>query len=65
MPVLGTERGEGVFTPHSLMHIGGGSCFLGSLLVGGTAVLLDIWSGERGLTVLRDAEVSWLRAAPR
>ena len=53
------------FTPHPLMHNEGQDNALAVLFVGASMVLLDSWSGERGLQVLTKAAPprSWPRRA--
>jgi cyclohexanecarboxylate-CoA ligase len=53
-----------LFTPHSLMHLMGQINLLIPLLTGGCTVLLDSWSGERGLTVLAETGTTIFMAAP-
>jgi cyclohexanecarboxylate-CoA ligase len=52
------------FTPHALMHIVGQDNALATLLVGASMVLLDAWSGRRGLRVLADSGTTAFVAAP-
>jgi cyclohexanecarboxylate-CoA ligase len=56
--------GDVVFSPHALMHLMGQINFLIPLLVGGCAVLLDSWSGERGLALLAETDITIFMAAP-
>ncbi|WP_433291225.1 AMP-binding protein [Pseudonocardia sp. CA-142604] len=53
-----------IFTPHSLMHAMGQIYSQMSLLVGACRVLLDSWSGERGLAVLADSATTQFSGAP-
>ncbi|WP_433281467.1 AMP-binding protein [Pseudonocardia xinjiangensis] len=53
-----------IFTPHSLMHAAGQFCSRMSVLAGACMVLLDAWSGERGLQVLADSGTTHLMGAP-
>ncbi|GAA1231152.1 cyclohexanecarboxylate-CoA ligase [Pseudonocardia alaniniphila] len=57
-------RQDAFFAPHSLMHVLGQFCSQISLLAGGCVVLLDSWSGERGLAVLADSASTHLLGAP-
>src|ERR1700754_4354469 len=52
------------FTPHSLMHVTGRLVSALSLTNGACMVLLDSWSGERGLALLTEAGVTRFVAAP-
>ncbi|GAA3041405.1 cyclohexanecarboxylate-CoA ligase [Pseudonocardia yunnanensis] len=52
------------FTPHALMHIVAQTNALGVLSAGASMVLLDTWSGERGLQVLADSGTTAFVAAP-
>ncbi|MBO0872529.1 MAG: AMP-binding protein [Pseudonocardia sp.] len=52
------------FTPHALMHLMGQINLLIPLLTGGCTVLLDSWSGERGLTLLAETDTTIFMAAP-
>jgi cyclohexanecarboxylate-CoA ligase len=56
---------DAVFTPHSTMHALGTifSIYI-PLLTGARSVLLDTWSGAAGLTVLEQARVAVVMAAP-
>lgn len=53
------------FTPHALMHIVGQDCARAALVAGASMVLLDEWSGERGLQVLADSGTTRFGSAPR
>ena len=52
------------FTPHALMHLTGQLVSGLSLTNGACMVLLDSWSGERGLALLTEAGVTRFVAAP-
>lgn len=52
------------FTPHSLMHTVGQDAARSTLTAGASVVLLDAWSGRRGLHVLADSASTGLVAAP-
>jgi cyclohexanecarboxylate-CoA ligase len=52
------------FTPHALMHIVGQDAARSAVIAGASVVLLDAWSGQRGLEVLADSAVTGLVAAP-
>ncbi|WP_433293471.1 AMP-binding protein [Pseudonocardia sp. CA-142604] len=57
-------RGDVFFSPHSLLHVTGRLLSGLSLVNGACMVLLDSWSGERGLAVLAEAGVTQVLAAP-
>jgi cyclohexanecarboxylate-CoA ligase len=61
---LEVVREDVCFTPHSLMYGTGQLCAQMSLLAGACMVLLDSWSGERGLAVLAASATTWFLAAP-
>ena len=52
------------FTPHALMHTVGQDTARSALIAGASVVLLDAWSGRRGLQVLADSAATGLVAAP-
>ena len=52
------------FTPHALMHTVGQDTARSALIAGASVVLLDAWSGQRGLQVLADSAATGLVAAP-
>jgi cyclohexanecarboxylate-CoA ligase len=52
------------FTPHALMHVLGEISARAALVAGASMVLLDAWSGERGLQVLADSGTTAFVAAP-
>src|SRR3954447_12057620 len=52
------------FTSHPLMHIVAQDDALAVLFVGASMVLLDSWSGERGLRVLSDSGTTAFVVAP-
>jgi cyclohexanecarboxylate-CoA ligase len=52
------------FTPHSLMHVVAQAGARAALIAGTSMVLLDAWSGERGLEVLADSGTDDVVAAP-
>ena len=56
---------EVIFVPHELMHATGTLAFLAALRAGASAVLLDSWSGETGLTRLAATAARVFTAAPR
>jgi len=53
------------FTEHALMHTVGQDAARSALIAGASVVLLDDWSGRRGLQVLADSATTGLVAAPR
>jgi cyclohexanecarboxylate-CoA ligase len=55
---------DAFFTPHALMHLTGQLVFGMSLANGACMVLLDVWSGERGLALLTEAGITRFMAAP-
>ncbi|GAA3082922.1 cyclohexanecarboxylate-CoA ligase [Pseudonocardia yunnanensis] len=61
---LGITSTDVIFTPHSLMHAAGQFFSKMSLLTGASIVLLDDWSGERGLKVLADSGTTQFMSAP-
>ncbi|MFG1932179.1 AMP-binding protein [Mycobacterium sp. NPDC048908] len=52
------------FTPHALMHTVGQDTARSALMAGASVVLLDEWSGQRGLQVLADSGTTGMVAAP-
>jgi cyclohexanecarboxylate-CoA ligase len=52
------------FTPHALMHTVGQDTARSAVITGASVVLLDAWSGQRGLQVLADSAATGLVAAP-
>ena len=52
------------FTPHALMHTVGQDAARSALMAGASVVLLDAWSGRRGLRVLADSATTGMVAAP-
>jgi len=52
------------FTPHALTHTVGQDVARSALIAGASVVLLDAWSGQRGLQVLADSATTGLAAAP-
>jgi cyclohexanecarboxylate-CoA ligase len=52
------------FTPHALMHTVGQDTARSALAAGASVVLLDEWSGRRGLEVLTDSATTGIVAAP-
>ncbi len=57
-------RADVRFTPHALMHTVGQDAARSALIAGASVVLLDAWSGRRGLQVLADSATTGLVAAP-
>ena len=53
-----------VFSPHTLMHLMGQINIFIPSLTGGCAVVLDSWSGERGLALLAETGTTIFMAAP-
>ncbi|OBF26479.1 hypothetical protein A5724_31440 [Mycobacterium sp. ACS1612] len=52
------------FTPHALMHTVGQDTARAALTAGASVVLLDEWSGRRGVEVLADSATTGVVAAP-
>ncbi|OBF59295.1 hypothetical protein A5787_21660 [Mycobacterium sp. 852002-50816_SCH5313054-b] len=61
---LGFEQSDVVFCPHALMHLAGHLLAHTALTTGASIVLLDSWSGARGLQVMVESRTSRMMAAP-
>jgi cyclohexanecarboxylate-CoA ligase len=55
---------DAIFTPHALMHGTAQTCSRLALVTGACVILLDSWSGERGVEVLARSETTHFAAAP-
>jgi cyclohexanecarboxylate-CoA ligase len=62
--VIGYQASDAVFTPHALMHAAAQIMANSALHTGACTVLLDSWSGLRGLEVMADSAVTFVMAAP-
>ncbi|WP_197501221.1 AMP-binding protein [Mycobacterium sp. 852002-51057_SCH5723018] len=58
------EQSDVVFCPHALMHLAGHLLAHTALTTGASIVLLDSWSGARGLQVMVESRTSRMMAAP-
>lgn len=61
---LDVDSSDVAFCPHALMHGAGQMMANAALQVGGSTVLLDSWSGARGLEVMAQSGATRLMAAP-
>src|SRR5262249_23572797 len=61
---LGIESSDVILCPHALMHLASYLTTHCALRTGATVVLLDSWSGERGLQVMVESRTTRLVSAP-
>jgi cyclohexanecarboxylate-CoA ligase len=58
--LLDIESSDVVFSPHALMHMAGQGSARSALQTGASIVLLDSWSGARGLEVMAESATTRL-----
>ena len=58
--VMDIESSDVVFSPHALMHMAGQGSARSALQTGASIVLLDSWSGARGLEVMAESATTRL-----